>query len=64
MPIASLCRSAANVKRLYHNAKRHPVECEPMNEPSRRRPGILVLHKTLDSLEIIREDRSGLALVD
>jgi len=35
-----------------------------MNEPSRRRPGILVLHKTLDSLEIIREDRSGLALVD
>jgi DNA-binding IclR family transcriptional regulator len=34
-----------------------------MNEPKRRR-GILVLHKTLDILETIRDSRSGLALSD
>ncbi|MBZ5497392.1 MAG: IclR family transcriptional regulator [Acidobacteriia bacterium] len=34
-----------------------------MREPKRRQ-GILVLHKTLDILETIRESRSGLALTD
>ena len=34
-----------------------------MND-TKRRPGILVLHKTLDILETIREGRSGVALAD
>jgi DNA-binding IclR family transcriptional regulator len=39
------------------------VECEMMKEANRRQ-GILVLHKTLDILETIRESRSGLSLAD
>jgi DNA-binding IclR family transcriptional regulator len=35
-----------------------------MSEPTRRRTGILVIHKALDILETIRESRSGLALSD
>ena len=35
-----------------------------MSDTTKRRSGILVLHKTLDILETIRETRSGLGLSD
>jgi len=44
-------------------AKQHIERCETMKE-TKTRQGILVLHKTLDILESIRESHSGLGLAE
>lgn len=53
------CAGAFSLRKAKHDV----VECETMRA-QRPRQGILVLHKTLDILETIRDSRSGMTLAD